>query len=150
MPPAITKRRSSLETPPGLLRLRKALTSRFVSKTALIMLLPVAACAPDGMDLFDNFFFGQRSLSAAETYLVDDPKDTIASLPTRLRRGARHREATLEHVRLQLFAVMHVEFLPDFVRERNSQLAVADVRFRHRLLHRVHMAAAYHRPGKPP
>src|SRR5260370_747437 len=33
--PCRTKRRSSLETPPGLLRLRKALTSRLVSKTAL-------------------------------------------------------------------------------------------------------------------
>src|SRR5260370_30952264 len=109
MPPAITKRRSSLETPPGLLRLRKALTNRFVSKTALIMLLPVAACAPDGMDLLDDFFFGQRALPAAETDFVDNAEDALASLPARLGRRARHREAAVEHVRLQLVAVMHVE-----------------------------------------
>ena len=46
------------ETSPGLLRLSKALTRTLASNTALIMLLPGMAGAPDGMDLLDDFLFG--------------------------------------------------------------------------------------------
>src|SRR5438046_487113 len=78
-------------------------------------------------DLLDRL----RGLLGRRINLVDRRQDALAGAVARLGSSSDNREAVLENMRFQFLTLMHVELLPDFVRERDRQLAVADVRFRH-------------------
>src|SRR5437016_4554810 len=110
-----------------------------VSNTALITLLPGVPCAPNLAHGFDDFLLGHRRLSRTKLHLVNNREYPLPSAFSSTGRLRRKRDAALEHVGLQLVAVLHVELFPDFLRQRDPQLAIANMGSRHRALHRVHM-----------
>jgi hypothetical protein len=69
----------------GIVAAQKALTSRFVSKTALIMLPPGA---PDGMDFFDDFRLGQGLQPTAQARPTDSCQNAVTGLLKGFRRSA--------------------------------------------------------------
>src|SRR5437879_5999020 len=139
--PEITSRISSVEAPRGLSRLRNALISRLASKTALSIPAAVPPGAANGLYLFVyqllDLFGRHLRLSRPHPHLIDKLHDSCARLPAGVIAPSGKGHAVLEHMGIKLLAFAQVELLPNFVREGNGELAVADMSFGHGLsLHR--------------
>jgi hypothetical protein len=83
------------------------------------------------MDRLDDLLLGHGRLPRTKLHLINDREDALPCTLAGIARFRRDRYTAFEYMRLQLVAVAHAQLLPDFVREWNDQLAVADMRYRH-------------------